>query len=1723
MKKRFISLLLAAAMLTSVIPTVTVSAADEPVRPLDDFHADKVMYFDNVASAASVMALADTNTYTEYLYIHNVEELKALDGHDGGYYELAADITFKDGEEWTPIRLTNAVFEGKGHWIYNFKQSGDNCIGLFDWHSFYNEQTDTFDTFAPEVYMRNVNFSDMTINAGSSGGSIAVYPMGGLGVVPENCYFSGKINVNTANAPDAEIEAMSGAVNCNARVDISVNGSGDSDLSVCAIGYDSKNCKFAGDINIAGSFKKVSAEGISYASDCTYIGDTAVNISIPSGTSFVDDIFGQVPAKLYIHSMTESENCAAQGDIDINYAGPSDMLDIWSSVLSGCTDAEFTGDVRVNARCSGESPAKKSEIYDGSNIDLFGFYKCTGCTLNGNTDVRANTIYDTSLIGVYEKSEKCALNGDLSLSYYHAEGSPEIVAAKRSSGSIVKGNLRLCIDNNTRGSDIEGLVSCTDCQYYGNMNMSGGTDTYIAGMNGQSEIRSTTGYTSAFMSKCTNCVTYGDYYGEITPNCIGISSSEGCTAYGSINISLGCVFGITTNSKNCSLYGDVCTASGAGCGINNSTGCYISGRIATKPGDTELVASSATPFMGRFRCWECGKTVNSATDLWTVEHCDGRYWPLETEGPFNDAGILYKYSDVSSNYYVLYYSHGTGSETDTGAPLNNEPEPDPIDYSVQIITAETGKPMAGAKATIDGQEYIADDDGKFEVKQGRVDSVLNVLYTGKVVYSDINFKPMKDTLNKVEVICLKIDKDSVDPGSSQEGGMNGPTMEAGGVKYPMFSFPMSINIPVLNNVMVAYDSNRKAYRAVFSTDKFGSDEIKAGTKHVDQVNKRYEDAQRIWQKACSNSLTNADYAKMNTTNDASNREKPDMNEGEKKGLGYPAKFSAMAFMELQQRGDDLVVANGGYVIAGTMGVNYSVPWAVCPIVYFTYGISGTAEIGLTLTLISTNTLEPQTELTGRVSLMVTPSAGVGLGIRKIASVETGLAGTVRADLTWPFESLEKNVLLKMTADWYLMASLFTFDVRASHSFYKWQAWPYKDPEISVWPFDAADPYSGMTSVDRSYLSRIEQDGRAGTKKSNLYPYSKVKTAKLDDRTSVAVWLDDVPTRADEDRTALYYSIITNGTWGTPKLLNDDGTADFEFALTELGDTEKAAVVWQNAGKKLGGVSIADTAKYTDLCYAELSGDTWSQPIKLTSGDNDYEYSPNICSDDNGNAYVIWTQNDANTPFAGISGAKESIYKTKITNKTVGEKTAEYANMVLTLDSAVNKDGVVACVFDKDGDPSTDGCVLQIKDKNITYDKGGEPNSLCAYKDGFMFIDNGSLIRTTGSDEPYTVCTGDAGITNAVIHKGTVYYEALDGINSSIYKMDSSGALILLAEFDERLRSWDIADLRSGCAAVCVLSDIKFKNDASSYIQEGGRKANEISETVRLAYLELKPKQDVEALYITTNDDIKPGGLASFDIGIANRTASRLESVDVTLTDAGGNTLYSGTVQAGIDVAKSGYVTVMTAIPESFAEQKITAEIKTNIDETDKQNNTVSDIFGKPDLVLDIKGGMAQITGCAESCIENVGCGTAKNVVLTIKDENGKTVDTQNVGSVDAGEKIKVQSALSDKLFGSDKAITLYAEVSTDTDEAYLYNNTASCTAERGENSGDDDIVYGDADCDKIITASDALMVLQYTLTPMKVDDQFIKRCDVDKDNVITASDAAYILQATLTEMKLPIK
>ena len=147
-----------------------------------------------------------------------------------------------------------------------------------------------------------------------------------------------------------------------------------------------------------------------------------------------------------------------------------------------------------------------------------------------------------------------------------------------------------------------------------------------------------------------------------------------------------------------------------------------------------------------------------------------------------------------------------------------------------------------------------------------------------------------------------------------------------------------------------------------------------------------------------------------------------------------------------------------------------------------------------------------------------------------------------------------------------------------------------------------------------------------------------------------------------------------------------------------------------------------------------------------------------------------------------------------------------------------------------------------------------------------------------------------------------------------------------------------------------------------------------------------------------------------------------------------------------------------------------------------------------------------------------------NAICNYNSENG-------ILSVYINNALVYKSEMTQKVGGNKKTIgcevsaaTFWGLVLSTDQKNCVWDNLTLFKLNKEKNS----FVYGDADCDGKITASDAALVLQKTLTESvtlpiqnKTAD-WLKYIDVDVDDSITATDAAMILQKTLNEKyKMP--
>lgn len=138
-----------------------------------------------------------------------------------------------------------------------------------------------------------------------------------------------------------------------------------------------------------------------------------------------------------------------------------------------------------------------------------------------------------------------------------------------------------------------------------------------------------------------------------------------------------------------------------------------------------------------------------------------------------------------------------------------------------------------------------------------------------------------------------------------------------------------------------------------------------------------------------------------------------------------------------------------------------------------------------------------------------------------------------------------------------------------------------------------------------------------TLKTNCLPGTEPRLC-LFKGTEFLFWIDNVASRAPADMAALSYSYRKeDGSWTEPRLVNDDGTADYDFSVQE--HRGKLYVAWQNTTKAFGtaGCSLEDMARHSHVVVAALDDPEASfGPYKWVNGVTEgfYYGRPRLASD-----------------------------------------------------------------------------------------------------------------------------------------------------------------------------------------------------------------------------------------------------------------------------------------------------------------------------------------------------------------------------------------------------------------------------------------------------------------------------------------------------------------------------
>ncbi len=1584
-----------------------------------------------------IPARAAVENNNDVYYISTAEELvKILEATRGkGYFELTEDIDLS-GYDWEPIGLVG-TFNGNGYALRNVTITGaakgnlDSYVGLF-----YNWGL----TPGAEGYVTNLTLTNIKIDVnvleGEQYETAYVGPFAGNVGSINNCTVSGSVTVTGGeNMPvDGRIEmtGLKNASNCRVDLDMRYEG-GETGLSTVYVTAMSActNCQYEGDVKAIDDTDSVSiyAKAAEASRGCSFTGNVEANGS------------GYVEAR-----GMEGADCYMRGDI--------------SAVSSA--DKAFAYGTGGNGNLLEGNVTARGVGTEWNSVTAFGVYEAA--TETGEANYPVHEAKDCQVRGNITASESGNYNSNEREAFVAAYGVYSTSADDNVTGCYVWGDVSASSENNH--AQAAGLYLCSESYFQGNVTAKGnregdphstrtlasgnygGKDNYAAGdiaawnPSGAAEANGSTGGENCFVegdvsASGMNVYAYGlevifrdsFYYGDVRAEgeeesvASLIQSAQDSYAAGDVY----------AKSNEVARADGICPVNTSG---NNAVGNITAegGKPSTSYGSN----GDGGSFSGTVTSIYDGRTISAGEPGAAQYFIEDRY------------DKIYISDTIPENMYydkvvgrAVYGQGGSVTEPEEWGPEGGEDDRKDT-YSLRIMDARTDKPVTDATVDVDGTEYQTDKNGMITVTGSRYIKGLEVVQGGSIVHTQSRIYAKEGRTKNIYVNGLKLDLQDLDLGGTGETKVTGPEINIKGETFPLFELPFSFEMDLVESMRIAYDDENRVYQVILDSEP--DDEEEDGI--ADAADSFWlGDYQRI-KRQCENAYR--DFREKSFS-------------GLNRSFGIDSSVDANGYLEFAVTKDGLELQDGKlvFVVAGSFAASRPIPPA--PYIFLTFGIETGFQAESTLTLEEAVYIDPQISAEADISFDLTPSVGVGAGLDKILSAEVGIEGPLNANLNLPFRSMKENAKLTLASRIYLQLTALSFRMRFSKTFADVQLYPTEEEDDSGLQTFASIPDDGaMELIDRSYLHKASarSSGRntAGgdTVKDLVYPYGNAQTITLSGSTKLMVWLDDDQSRNLTNKTALYYSVLSNGEWSEPQQIENDGTPDFDFSLCRAGSG--AALVWQDAKEQVAeNVTEEELAKKIELSYIEYDGGEFQEVISLTEGES-YEYSPKLYSTYS-DRYVIWTQNDSDSILPGTDDTAESIYFAHIDydgRSYQKQETKVVAEGISSLyETAVGESGLVAWLTGSDMNPDNEGArKLSVKEmsgqeRTEEYEQNTCLSSLQLNGSQVFFSEEGSIKYLSMEEDP-TLIVEDQGMGDAPVRllfrENTdnylplaVVYEVQDGFTSNLYaSYPGSGGTytnpVPVTDWDEKIRAWSILEGMDDTMEIgALLADIQV-----------GETENDMSETARLVWTTANPQEDIILTEVFTEDDhISRGSTATFLLNVENHTKENLKNLTIKIAGADGSSFYEGETAAFVKAGGINTIAMNVPVPADFQQQELTFTVTGGAEEADMENNSRTFLAGAANLSLELTDRHLHDGGYLEAVITNNGSADASGVDLKITGEDGAIIYEGTAGNVLAGGEKRVTIPIADgkRTFNDDTdSYGIVAEVSHDGEESTKIDN-----------------------------------------------------------------------------------
>jgi len=751
-----------------------------------------------------------------------------------------------------------------------------------------------------------------------------------------------------------------------------------------------------------------------------------------------------------------------------------------------------------------------------------------------------------------------------------------------------------------------------------------------------------------------------------------------------------------------------------------------------------------------------------------------------------------------------------------------------------------------------------------------------------------------------------------------------------------------------------------------------------------------------------------------------------------------AKCKVAGFLELSYETGSAKFSEGGFLMEASIGGEFVGRVPAFPPAYVVLGLEASLEGKIFVAY------EQYISINSELNAALAANVGVGLGSKKAKTyLEGGLTGELGAkmlavsgsfkDYTTDFDPL--TVTIK--GEIYLKGSFLGFLNGEKN-------WPIGEP-VQLYPkndislmsyalFDENtidDVIANSTPLSREYLydvmlMSIDDSDKLYSDKS-IYSYNAPVLTTLSDGSMLLLWVDDLGTKNDINKTSLMYSIYNGEAWSEANELFETGT--YNGAPTIYNDGEKVHIIWSKAKTVFADdAGLEDLIIDSELNYTSYANGEFTEPVVLTENSL-FEINYDII-ENNGKIAVAWSENNENDPY--MTSGTNSLYMREYKEGSWSEK-----KLVSQSDNAIDEielyyvDDVVNCVYTLvDADHST-----SVYNNSDMLSDGGYLN----YYNGVLYYLSDSKIMAYEVVSDMLSETGLDSVNNFSIYDGNAYSLVSNGFACELYESICADGVFSeweqVTEFDKYIRDYSVTTDSLG-EPVYALNLVEINEGENIY------GASELA---------VCKASDINALEVTAvyydETNVAPSTSLPLNIDVTNVGTTDVSSLNISITDNDGSILSSGIVNTEIASGESATIVYNYTLPSELELYDITVTVTSGENERNLDNNSIKTSIGYADIIVqDVVVERTENGAVASGAIYNAGYSDATNVVLSIYDASypDEVLATIECADIASGEAYGFTYDIPEKYLSLEDKMTMYGlnfEAGSDSEELNYANNT----------------------------------------------------------------------------------